>query len=103
MRGDHTWMAESYCLAGVAGLGFYRERQGQAMPERICYFVRELTNGWDVRFDHANEPQTYGSKTAAIEAAREAAITRWRIFGRPSCVVIETADGGTVEDVSYGS
>ena len=72
------------------------------VDDRICYNVSPAERGWEVRFDHLDEPQLFKTEQAAVEAAHEAARARWSVFGRASCVKVQGTDGAWNEDGEYG-
>ena len=70
--------------------------------DRICYYVFGDNGIWAAEFDGQRPPIHFPNREAALDAAREAAETRWRMAGIPSCVRIGPPEGTSVEDTTYG-
>jgi hypothetical protein len=73
-----------------------------AMSDRICYHVYMTNAGWSARFDGFGSLQQFVSRERAVDAARDAAKTRWEVLGKPSCVTIKEMDGDVVTDSEFG-
>lgn len=73
--------------------------------KRNCYYVLQRGNKWTVGRHHDDVGAEFLTAKRATDAALLLARTCWKLYGFPSCVCAQNADGDwiTVEDFGVES